>query len=141
MPSISRRERLRRSLEQPTEPGLLCRDSAVETQLPTIDPAEWRMPFVKWLDSVCVLGPRYFGSVGRLHIDFCEWESKRGGVACARGTFERLLEESGFRIDEIAAVVIVSGMMFRGDLWAQERFQTADNTSIQGHPPGSTVSD
>jgi hypothetical protein len=29
--------------------------------IPAHDPAEWREPFVRWLESACVLSPRCFG--------------------------------------------------------------------------------
>ena len=83
--------------------------------IPPNDPAEWRKPFARWLDSACVRHPRCFGGVGCLHIAFCEWESGRGGVPCNRDTFERLLVESGFLTGEVAGVVLVSGLTFRED--------------------------
>jgi hypothetical protein len=90
--------------------GLL--DSA---SIPPHDPAEWREPVGRWLDSACVRDPRCFGGVAALHIAFCEWESGRGGVPCTRDTFERLLAELGFLTGEVAGVVLVSGLTFRED--------------------------
>jgi hypothetical protein len=83
--------------------------------IPPNDPAEWRKPFAKWLDSVCVRNSRCFGGVACLHIAFCEWEAGRGGVPCNRDTFELLLKESGFLMGEVAGVVLVSGLTFRED--------------------------
>ncbi len=83
--------------------------------IPPDDPAEWREPFAKWLDSACVRNPRCFGGVACLHIAFCEWEAGRGGVPCNRETFERLLTERGFLVGEVAGVVLVSGLTFRED--------------------------
>ena len=79
--------------------------------IPPCDPAEWRKSFAKWLDSACVRNPRCFGGVGCLHKAYCEWEERQGGVPCNRDTFELLLKELGFLIDE----VLVSGLTFRED--------------------------
>ena len=88
--------------------------------IPTDDPAEWREPFIRWLDSACVLSPRCFGGVGCLHIAFCEWEAGRGGVPCTRATFELLLSESGLLICEVRGAVLVSGLILREDFEAVE---------------------
>jgi hypothetical protein len=86
--------------------------------IPPHDPAEWQEPFVRWLDSACVLSPRCFGGVACLHIAFCEWESGRGEVPCTRDTFERLLRELGFLVGEVAGLVLVSGLILREDFEA-----------------------
>jgi hypothetical protein len=86
--------------------------------IPPNDPAEWREPFVRWLNSVCVLSPRCFGGVACLHIAFCEWESGHGGVPCTRDTFERLLRELGFLVGEVTGLVLVSGLILREDFEA-----------------------
>jgi len=83
--------------------------------VPSNDPAEWRKPFARWLDSACVRHPRCFGGVGCLHIAFCEWEVRQGEVPCTRDAFEHLLDESGFLVGEVAGVVLVSGLTFRED--------------------------
>ncbi|HWG21430.1 MAG TPA: hypothetical protein VG225_12940 [Terracidiphilus sp.] len=88
---------------------------ATVASIPPHDPAEWRKPFVQWLDSACVLSSRCFGGVGCLHIAFCEWEAGRGGVPCNRKTFERLLSELGFLIGEVRGVMLVSGLILRED--------------------------
>lgn len=82
---------------------------------PEHGPAEWRAPFAQWLDSVCVHDPRCWGGVGRLHVAFCEWAIAQDDVPCTRFTFECLLRESGFVIDEIVEVALVSGLTFRED--------------------------
>lgn len=94
--------------------------NAPSASIPPHDPAEWREPFVRWLDSACVLSPRCFGGVGCLHIAFCEWESGRGGVPCNRETFELLLTERGFLVGEVAGMVLVSGLTFREDFEAYQ---------------------
>jgi hypothetical protein len=82
------------------------------------DPAEWREPFARWLDFACVRDPRCFGGVGCMQIAFCEWADAQGDVGCNRFTFECLLRESGFLIDEIAGVALVSGLTFWKDFEA-----------------------
>jgi hypothetical protein len=86
--------------------------------IPAHDPAEWREPFARWMDVACVRSPRCFGGVGCLHIAFCEWATNHGDVTCTRDTFERLLEELGFLIGEVAGVVLVSGLTFTEDIQA-----------------------
>lgn len=84
------------------------------------DPAEWRESFTRWLDFACVRSPRCFGGVGCLHIAFCEWEVRQGGVPCTRDTFERLLTERGFLVGEVSGVLLVSGLTFREDFEAYQ---------------------
>lgn len=127
------RESPERELTKPTEPvpspllSVLSVPSVPVSEtntssasIPPHDSAEWRKPFSRWLDSACVRSPRCFGSVACLHIAFCEWEPGRGGVPCNRDTFERLLEELGFLIGEVAGVVLVSGLTFREDFEAYQ---------------------
>jgi hypothetical protein len=94
--------------------------NAPSASIPPHDPAEWREPFARWLDSACVLSPRCFGGVNCLHIAFCEWESGHGGVPCNRETFERLLNELGFLVGEVSGVVLVSGLILRADFESVE---------------------
>jgi hypothetical protein len=82
--------------------------------LPPVDPAEWREPFVRWLDSACVRAPRCFGGVGCLHIAFCEWAISHDDVPCNRLTFECLLRESGFLFSD----GLVSDLILRDDFEA-----------------------
>jgi hypothetical protein len=86
--------------------------------IPPHDPAEWREPFVRWLDSACVLSPRCFGGVAALHDAFCDWESGRGGVPCVLYVFEQMLNELGLLIGEVAGWVFVSGLILREDFEA-----------------------
>jgi hypothetical protein len=101
-------------LSAPTLP--ISKTFDTPASIPPHDPAEWREPFVRWLDSACVISPRGFGGVGCLHVAFCEWEAGRGGVPCTRDTFERLLTELGFLVGEVTGVVMVFGLTFREDL-------------------------
>ena len=84
------------------------------------DPEEWlgavREPFVRWLDSTCALHPRAFGGVAALQINFCQWLAAQGEAPCNRETFVQMLEGFGLLVGEVAGVVLVSGMTFRGDL-------------------------
>lgn len=84
-------------------------------RIPPDDPAEWREPFARWLEATCVRELRCSGGVSCLHIAFCEWAIAHDDVPCKRLTFECLLRESGFLIDESVGVVLVSGLTFRGD--------------------------
>jgi hypothetical protein len=117
-----------RKLTKPTEPrpGPILSVLSVPTlpvseinapsaSIPPDDPAEWREPFVRWLDSQCALHPRAFGGLVCLHLAFCEWEQARGGVPCTRETFAALLAELGFLIGEIEGTFLVSGLIFRTD--------------------------
>jgi hypothetical protein len=88
--------------------------AAADGTLPD-DPAKWRRPFAQWLVSACARDPRCCGGVGCLHLVFCEWMISKGGAHCKRLTFECLLRESGFIIDEVAGVALVSGLTFRED--------------------------
>jgi hypothetical protein len=100
-------------LSVPTLP--VSKINAPSASIPPDDPAEWREPFVRWLDSACALSPRCFGGVSVLHIAFCEWKFRRGGVPCNRDTFERLLTERGFLVGEVSGVMLVSGLILRTD--------------------------
>lgn len=83
---------------------------------PLCDPAEWRQPFIWWLDSTCKLHPRCFGGVTALHRSFCDWEIARDEVPCDRQTFERMLAELGFLMGEIRGTLLVSGLTFEDDV-------------------------
>jgi hypothetical protein len=87
--------------------------AALQDRLPH-DPAEWRQPFVQWLDSACIYDSRCFGGVSCLHVAFCEWSHANEDVGCNRSTFERMLEELGFLIVD----GLVSGVAFREDFEA-----------------------
>jgi hypothetical protein len=80
--------------------------------IPPHDPAEWREPFVRWLDSACLYHSRCFGGVGCMHVAFCEWAHANDDVGCNRNTFEGMLEELGFLIVD----GLVSGVTFGEDL-------------------------
>ena len=84
-------------------------------RIPPCDPAEWRSPFVEWLDSQCALHQRAFGGLVSLHIAFCEWEHAQGGVPCTRETFAALLAELDFLMGEIEGTLLVSGLILKDD--------------------------
>jgi hypothetical protein len=118
-------EGLECALTKPPEPdsvGFVCLDLVPSVKIagpgarPPHDPAEWREPFAQWLGSACARDPRCWGGVGCLHIAFCESAIAQDDVPCTRFTFECLLRELGFVIDEIAGVVFVCGLTFREDL-------------------------
>ena len=87
-------------------------------RVPLRELANWREPFARWLNSRCVRDPRCSGGVGCLHLAFCEWTTKHDYVPCNRFTFECLLRESGFLIDEVAGVVLVFELIFQDDFEA-----------------------
>ena len=89
--------------------------NAPSASIPPHDPAEWRRPFARWSNSACARSPRCFGGVACLHIAYCEWEVRQGGVPCTRETFERLLTERGFLTGEIQGTLLVSGLALRED--------------------------
>jgi len=89
--------------------------SSESSSIHSHDPAEWRKPFARWLDSACVRNPRCFGGLSCLHLAFCEWEIARGEVPCTRVTFERMLSELGFLMGEVSGVMLVSSLTFRED--------------------------
>jgi hypothetical protein len=103
---------------EPPAPRLPESGSKVPDGIPPHDPAEWRGPFVRWLESSCAYHPRCFGGIGCLHVAFCTWEIAHNGVPCTRDTFERMLEESGHLIAE----GLVSGLILREDfVWANSK--------------------
>lgn len=81
------------------------------------NPAAWREPFEFWLDTYCVCDPRVRGGVECLYAAYSKWEEK-GGVPCARDTFERLLIEMGFILRQVNDDMLVLGLTFRTDLMA-----------------------
>lgn len=87
-----------------------------QDHVPPHDPAEWRKPFVQWLDSTCVRDPRAFGGVAALHSSFCDWEIARDEVPCNRQTFEGMLAELGFLMGKVRGTLLVSGLTFEDDL-------------------------
>ena len=99
------------------DPGALGRITAAG-DIPIDDPAEWREPFARWMNSDCVSDPRCSSGVGCLHIAFCEWAITQNDVPCKRFPFECMLRESGFPIDEISGEVMVFGLILRGDFEA-----------------------
>jgi len=83
--------------------------------IPPIDPAEWRKPFARWLNSACVRSPRWFTAVYALHEDYCDWEIAQKGVPCTRETFLGLIAECGFLVDDNGAA-LVSGLALQKDV-------------------------
>jgi hypothetical protein len=67
------------------------------------DPAEWREPFIRWLDIEAVWNERCTSSVKSLYDAFCDWAIKHDDVPCTRRTFEAMLDELGR--------VVVNGML------------------------------
>ena len=121
-PTKRPREPLSSVLSVHTQP--ISRTNTLSGTVPPHDPAAWREPFTRWLDFACVRSPRWFTSVAHLHTAYCEWEEMKGGVPCTRDTFERLFRELGFLLPN----GLVSGLAFREDFEAHERFQNLAST-------------
>jgi hypothetical protein len=131
VPLLSRRERLRRSLDLPDtrdyaspkapgprpDRGNYEGIAQLDRALPA-NPEEWRESFLQWLDSACAFHPRVFGGVAALHDAYCEWEIASGDVPCNQDTFERLLAELGFLMGEVEGTLLVSGLALRDDVEA-----------------------
>jgi hypothetical protein len=118
MPVISRRERLRRSLDLPEGLCVMSKESAAGAKevIPPHDPAAWAEDFHRWMLERCVWRDRCFGGIGALHTSFCEWAISSHSVPCQRKTFERLLADAGF----LVADGLVSGLISKADLWGLE---------------------
>jgi hypothetical protein len=89
------------------------------------DPEAWRRPFARWLRSACLRSTCCSLGVRCLLSAYSEWEIRQGGVPCTRATFELLLREMGFQIEEVVGVVLVSGLAFR-EHWPVEREELAE---------------
>jgi hypothetical protein len=134
MPLLSRRERLRKSVELPS--ALCVMSKKHETELPQAatestggmadhDPAAWSEDFDKWRAENCAHreGKDDWGGIGALLVDFAEWCVARNSVPCStRATFERLLRDAGFRLN----VGMVAGLVLRADLEAVLRYRDSD---------------
>jgi hypothetical protein len=77
---------------------------------PAHDPAEWRAPFARWMDSVCAFHPRCSGGLNVLHSAYSDWELAHDGVPPTRDIFVALLMERGFRITVIHGTALVEGL-------------------------------
>ena len=109
--------------EEPTKPTKIISVSSVSSyceRLPKIaapsgmpphDPAEWREPFARWVNSDCASHWRVFGGVGPMHNHLCDWAIAQDDVPCTRETFEALLQELGFPISD----GLVAGLILRRD--------------------------
>jgi hypothetical protein len=101
--------------------------------VPAHDPAEWRAPFVEWLDSQCALHPRAFGGLVSLHHAFCDWELAQNEVPCTIETFAALLTELGFLMGKIEGTLLVSGLILQED----EALMNASLRTTDGTANGS----
>lgn len=92
--------------------------NAPSASVPEHDPEEWRKPFARWLAVACMRSARCSGGVGCLHLEYCNWEVRQGGVPCTRNTFELLLKEHGIQLAIVVGVAMVSGLAFLEDFMA-----------------------
>jgi hypothetical protein len=98
-------------------PGLGASQKNIELgSIPTPNPDAWRADFDRWVSERCIHreGRDDWGGIGGLWVDFCEWVVSCDSVPCTRQTFERLLDDAGFRCSE----GMVSGMILRADFEA-----------------------
>lgn len=98
-------------------------------------PDAWREDFKRWARVRCVHreGREDWGGVGCLWVDFCEWAISSDSVPCRRPTFERLLQDAGFRLKDGMA----AGLLLQVDLEAALCFQAAPGDS--GTPARAAV--
>jgi len=69
---------------------------------PNLDPTLWRDDFDQWRQERCIhrVGKDDWGGIADLHIDFAEWCFLRDCVSCTRTTFEWLLLDGDFPIND-----------------------------------------
>jgi hypothetical protein len=115
---------LKRELTKPTKASSVSfvgsdfghsKKNGVSDVVPVDDPAAWREPILRWINSECVLHPRWFGGLGCLHAAYWEWEIEHGDPPCTLDTFERLLTEMDLLIGEVNGVKLVSCLALRAD--------------------------
>jgi hypothetical protein len=82
----------------------------------TNDPEPWAEDFFRWIPERCISreGREDWGGVGCLWVDFCEWAVQNDSVPCQRKTFEQLLQDAGFPVEDGMAC----GLVLAGDLEA-----------------------
>jgi len=136
MPMLSRRERLRKSLESPNGPCVMSKDSPpapdpkpchmAAVELLQDEVHQWddsmharRGSFGQWRMTTCVVKERCFGGVGCLHVRFAAWCIAHDALPCTRETFETLLTDAGFLI----ADGLVSGLILAED-WQAAHWKT-----------------
>lgn len=90
-------------------------------------PDAWREDFARWRAENCIRreGREDSAGIGCLWVDFCEWAVGCDSVPCARGTFERLLQDAGF----LCAEGMTAGLLLKVDLEAALCFHAAPTAS------------
>ena len=117
MPLLSRRERLRKSLELPNAPCAMNEDNPRPETLAQVEllPAEvraWDDSFDLWTQARCAFRDHSWGSVSALYVDHIEWAHQTGQpFAGDRETFQAILMALGFQIQD----GMVSGLILRED--------------------------
>lgn len=118
---------------KPTEPAFVSFDGSTSGQMqnfsdrPPDVPDAWRDDFIRWARERCAHreGREDWGGIGCLWVDFCEWTASNNSVPCQRLTFERLLQDAGFRLRDGMA----SGLVLKVDLWALSPIPAAPEAS------------
>jgi hypothetical protein len=90
-----------------------------------------------WLLARCTLDNRWGTSIGSLYLDFWGWRKEAGLPKPLPESFAQDIKEAGFQVED----GIVNGLVLKQDMEAHERFQTADNTSIESESSGGIVRD
>jgi hypothetical protein len=117
---------------------------ATPEEIPDHDPTAWRADFHRWMANSCVCreGKDDWGGVGTLWVDFYEWAVVHNSVPCTRRTFERLLGDAGFRLEN----GMVSHLLLKADLQAWQDFQASTvhlaphANKCQHHTSGKQIS-
>lgn len=141
MPQLSRRERLRQSLNLPEVPCVMSKDFSSGSAIPEHDSEaideidlldDLRQPFVEWFDArawldakaaALRLSPRWCAGVNSLYADCCSWvfDHRQGLVPPTLAEFRHLLRELCFEICIICGEQFVWNIALREDVEAQRR--------------------
>jgi hypothetical protein len=84
------------------------------------DPASWSEAFHHWALDRCVYRERWFNAIWALHKDFRDWFLNREEVPCDRATFEQLVLDAGFLLED----GFVKGLTLKRDYETYEPLKT-----------------
>ena len=125
MPFASRRQQLRHAVRSPTARRTVSKEceaalpeSATTLARCTTDynPRQWSKDFEEWKAESCVQreGKDDWGGVAALFRDFAGWCLIHKAMPCKRSTFEWLLHQADFRLENC----MVAQLILRADLEA-----------------------
>jgi hypothetical protein len=104
--TATRREQLRRALENVREPEPACPEAPL---------ADFDSVLQQWLEQRCAYQERYRGGVSPLHLDYILWCRKELEVPCSLSSFQDWLALQGFQLDSLG---LVHALVLKVDLWA-----------------------